>query len=103
MEDLSVIQAHKFCSNHKKALLNDKKCGCFFCLEIFDPKEITDWVDDTERTAICPYCDVDSVIGESSGYPITKEFQTKMKKYWFIDNSFPGRFSDLRNNSSDCL
>ena len=83
MEDIRIIEAHKFSSNHKKELLNDQKCGCFFCLKIFGPKEITDWIKDTEGTAICPYCGVDSVIGESSGFPMTKEFLSKMYEYWF--------------------
>ena len=83
MEDNRIIEAHKFCSNHKKELLNDKKCGCFYCLEIFDPKEIKIWIKDKSGTALCPYCGIDSVIGESSGYPITKEFLQKMKEQWF--------------------
>ncbi len=37
----------------------------------------------TSGTAICPYCRVDSIIGESSKYPITKEFLKMMKEYWF--------------------
>ena len=28
-------------------------------------------------------CDIDSVIGDSSGFPITKEFLKKMNEYWF--------------------
>lgn len=79
----SVIAAHKYSSNHKDKLLNDSACGCFYCLEIFSPKDIKDWLKDTSGTAVCPYCGVDSVIGESSGYPITKEFLKKMKDYWF--------------------
>lgn len=80
--------AHKFCSNHKPELEKDSVCGCFCCLEIFHPSEITEWIiEDTKidwrGTAICPYCSVDSVIGESSGYPITKEFLEKMQEYWF--------------------
>ncbi|MEG1285354.1 MAG: cytoplasmic protein [Romboutsia sp.] len=78
------IEAHKYSSNHRKSLENDKKCGCFYCLKIFNTKEIEEWVDDTENgTAICPYCDIDSVIGESSGYPIEKEFLKRMMEYWF--------------------
>lgn len=77
------IEAHKFSSNHKEELLKDKKCGCFFCATIFDPKEIVEWIPDEQGTAICPYCGIDSVIGESSGYPITKEFLRKMRDYWF--------------------
>ena len=81
MED--YIKAHEFSSDHKEQILKDEKCGCFFCLRIFNPNEIVDWIEDEKGTAICPYCDIDSVIGESSGYPITKEFLKKMKEYYF--------------------
>ena len=75
--------AHKYSSNHKASLLKDTKCGCFFCLKIFSPTEIEEWIDDVEGTAICPYCGIDSIIGESSGYPITTGFLSEMNKYWF--------------------
>ena len=81
MED--YIKAHEFSSNHKEQILKDEKCGCFFCLRIFNPNEIVEWIEDEKGTAICPYCGIDSVIGESSRYPITKEFLKKMKEYWF--------------------
>ncbi|MGX8833683.1 hypothetical protein ACWG0P_05660 [Amedibacillus sp. YH-ame6] len=81
MED--HIKAHQYSSSHRKELLKDSKCGCFYCLSIFEPKEIENWVEDEGGTAICPYCDIDSVIGESSGFPITKEFLEKMHDYWF--------------------
>lgn len=64
-------------------MLQDAKCGCFYYLNIFSPQEIVDWVEDMEGTTICPYCSIDSIIGESSGYPITKEFLTEMNQYWF--------------------
>jgi hypothetical protein len=78
-----VIDAHEFSINNGEELMRENKCGCFYCLEIFDPKEIEEWADDAVGTAICPFCGIDSVIGESSGYPITKEFLEAMKKYWF--------------------
>ena len=82
------IKAHEYSCNHMMALKKDKICGCFYCLKIFDQSEITEWLifdNDADRygTAKCPYCGIDSVIGESSGYPITKEFLKKMNKYWF--------------------
>ena len=80
MED--YIKAHKYSALNKEQLKNDAVCGCFCCLRIFPPKEIKRWADRGETT-ICPYCCVDSVIGESSGYPITKEFLKKMNEYWF--------------------
>ena len=76
------IDAHRFSANHKEALQKDSLCGCFYCLKIFHPSEIEDWIEDKSGTAQCPYCGIDSVIGESSGYPITESFLRKMKEYW---------------------
>jgi hypothetical protein len=77
------ITAHKFSSNHKAQILKDEKCGCFYCHAIFNPQKIEEWVEDISGTAICPYCGIDSIIGESSGFPITDEFLRKMSEYWF--------------------
>lgn len=81
-------RAHSASSNHMAQLKQDRLCGCFYCLRIYDPAEIEEWIIDDnpidkDGTAICPYCGVDSVIGESSGYPLTNEFLKKMKKAWF--------------------
>lgn len=88
----AAIEAHKYSSNNKPLLKNDKKCGCFYCLNIFDPKEIEEYIEDDNPcdeygTALCPYCDVDSVLPESAGYPLTKEFLSKMYKVWFDSGS----------------
>ncbi|RDU38033.1 cytoplasmic protein [Neobacillus piezotolerans] len=74
--------AHRFSSHHREELVKDKKCGCFYCLKIFNPSEISAWTDN-ENTAICPYCGIDSIIGESLGFPITELFLKEMHKYWF--------------------
>ena len=84
----AYIEAHKYSCNHMEELKKDKVCGCFYCLTVFSPEEIESWLiadNDADRlgTAICPYCGIDSVIGESSGYPITKEFLKKMNEHWF--------------------
>ena len=82
-----IIASHMFSSNHKENLSRDKKCGCFYCLEVFDPSKITEWLNEENGfpggTALCPFCGVDSIIGESSGYPISKSFLIKMYDYWF--------------------
>ena len=83
MNSNDIIVAHKFSSNHKEELQKDKLCGCFYCLKIFDPKEIKFWIKDTNGTALCPYCGIDSVIGAHSGFPVTTEFLSEMRKYWF--------------------
>ncbi len=75
-------KVHKYSNNHREELSHDKKSGCFYCLKIFSPKKIKRWIDNNQ-TALCPYCDIDSIIGESSGFPITKSFLKQMHKYWF--------------------
>jgi len=82
-EEQDIIIAHQFSSNHQAQLLQDKICGCFYCLQIFSPEKINYWIKDPGGTAVCPYCGIDAIIGKSSGYPITKDFLSKMKHYWF--------------------
>lgn len=84
INDEDIITAHIYSSGHRNELEKDKLCGCFYCCKVFNPNEIKDWIKDKNGdTAICPYCGIDSIIGESSGYPITKEFLKKMYDYWF--------------------
>ena len=81
-----LIKAHEYCTNNKSEIFNNNICGCFYCLKIFNPKEIESWLA-IEETALCPYCGIDSVIANNSGYRIFLRFLKKMNKYWF-KNSF---------------
>lgn len=88
MNKIDLERAHRYSNNHKPELEKDHVCGCFYCMEIFAPSEIKKWIfgdNDCDRlgTAICPRCGVDSIIGESSGFPITKEFLKEMYDRWF--------------------
>ena len=78
-----VTLAHKFSIHNRKQLGKSKKCGCFYCGEIFTPDEITNYLNEGCGTALCPRCGIDSVIGDSSGYPITEDFMQKMHERWF--------------------
>jgi hypothetical protein len=89
-----IRAAHKHCSNHRDEIMGSDTCGCFYCLRIFEPSEITTWaggyIDENGRDtsgaepfALCPGCRIDSVVGSASGLPITKEFLTEMRRYWF--------------------
>jgi hypothetical protein len=74
--------AHRFSSHQRNELEADNICGCFYCMKIYSPSEITEWWDN-EDTAVCPFCGIDSVIGESSGFPITEQFLKGMNKELF--------------------
>jgi hypothetical protein len=80
--DKQFEDAHGFSSRHREKLEHDEVCGCFHCQKIFSPSLIVEWVDD-ENTAVCPFCGIDSIIGVSSGFPITKNFLMKMHNVWF--------------------
>lgn len=79
--------AHKAALCNKDVLEKDSRCGCFYCRRIFSPFQIEEWCLEEEGgeevTAICPYCGIDSVIAESSGYPLTDAFLETMRKGWF--------------------
>ena len=80
------IKAHGYSDNHRVSLEKDRLCGCFYCIKIFSPTLIKEWILDENGTAMCPYCGIDSIIGESSGYLITEDFLSEMNKYWFGEN-----------------
>ena len=76
--------AHKWSDNNIKAVLRSKKCGCFHCGRIFDASEIYNSKYGLDyKFALCPYCGIDSVIPDASGYPITEEFLEGMRNTWF--------------------
>lgn len=82
--DPNVKKAHAFCAGHRKKLVEDSVCGCFYCIRRFHPTEIETWIDENSGgTALCPYCGIDSVIGSYIGYPLTDEFLQQMHDYWF--------------------
>ena len=76
------VIAHQHSINHREELERSTLCGCFDCLHIFPPTEIEEWIDEDD-TALCPKCGIDSVIGDASGYEISREFLKKMMDYWF--------------------
>ena len=85
--EIEYKAAHKYSFRHRQQILDSNTCGCFYCLAIYPPIEIRDWVDENEckigQTALCPKCGIDSVIGDKSGIPITYEFLRGMKEVWF--------------------
>ena len=87
MYDAELEAAHKHCGSHRAEITRSDRCGCFYCLTVFTPEEVTDWVDWSSNaegvTALCPRCGIDSVLGSGSGYPINREFLRRMQTYWF--------------------
>ncbi len=86
MAETEHIEAHKHCAMHRDEIEASDLCGCFYCKSIFQPSEIASWIDELDsprKTALCPRCGIDSVIGSASGFPITEEFLWRMYRHWF--------------------
>ncbi|MDF1661697.1 MAG: hypothetical protein P1V97_07985 [Planctomycetota bacterium] len=46
-------------------LESSQSCGCYFCLSVYSPQLIQRWID-SNQTALCPHCGIDSVISGDS-------------------------------------
>jgi hypothetical protein len=77
-----IHQAAKFAMRNKSEIDFATKCGCYYCLAVFEPKEINEWTDGGE-TALCPRCSIDSVIADVTGIALTEENLRKAHDYWF--------------------
>lgn len=78
------VRAHRHSFRNRNELLLSRRCGCFYCGAIFSPAEVKEWVDEEEgKTALCPRCGIDAVIGANSDYPINADFLGLMAKHWF--------------------
>ncbi len=77
--------AHRESMYNECAVRRSQLCACFYCVKIFDPSQIVDWVDegsDTERTAACPECEIDSIL--DGRFPITNpNFLNQMYERFF--------------------
>ncbi|HEY1939669.1 MAG TPA: hypothetical protein VGJ33_17195 [Candidatus Angelobacter sp.] len=74
--------AHKHSFKNRDEIDKSTHCGCFYCEKNFPPAEIWEWVDD-EQTAMCPFCGIDSVLGNFHGFELSKEFLHSMNERWF--------------------
>jgi hypothetical protein len=69
-----IAAAKKHAENNEDEIQASDECGCFHCLEIFSKDEIEDWTETEEgRSAVCPRCDVEAVVGDASGLALTEE------------------------------
>jgi hypothetical protein len=82
-----IQAAHRHSIHHRDEITHSNLCGCFYCCATFPPSDVTEWVDEGSdghgQTALCPKCGIDSVIGDRSGFPLSRDFLLEMNSYWF--------------------
>jgi hypothetical protein len=82
----SVLEAaHDRSFRNKETMEKSELAGCFYCCRVYPTSQVKRYVRENEHghTAVCPHCSIDSVLGDSAGYPLTPEFLRTMHSYWF--------------------
>ena len=82
MNKKELENAHRHSFRNRVEIEQSLKCGCFSCGSIFDATEVEDYIDDG-KTALCPYCSVDSVIGDASGAELNPILLSELKQMYF--------------------
>ena len=74
----------KHAEDNEIEIVQSKRCGCFFCRQVYDARTVQEWIDDERGvTALCPECGMDAVIGDASGIEITKPLMKEMNLLFF--------------------
>ena len=81
MDEVELKSAHSHSYHNRGEIEQSSLCGCFSCKRTFLSSEVEDFIDDGE-TALCPYCGVDAVIGDASGFQPSEDFLRKMQERW---------------------
>ena len=97
MLEHTMRYAHKFCNQNYEYLKEEQTCRCIYCLKEFNSKEISDIDICADDTVLCPYCWIDAVIGEKSGFTFSNEEAKKMQNFFFKNyiNGMSEHMNDL--------
>ena len=90
--------AHKRAFGNRAEIVESQFCGCFSCFAKFPSSEVWEWIHqglDTEETGFCPYCMLDTAIGDASGFPVqNQEFLRAMNERFFGEPPFHDQIKD---------
>jgi len=89
-DNFNLVKIHMRSGWNEETISKSELCGCFSCENIFPKVDIIKWINEPSfslrgagRTALCPYCNIDSVLPESNSYEITSSLLASMNKRWF--------------------
>jgi hypothetical protein len=82
MNEQHIKNAPSMTMRNRNAVEESEVCGCYYCLSVFSKHDIVDWTDNSQ-TAICPKCNVDSVLAQSHGISLEQDVLQKIHDYWF--------------------
>lgn len=79
-----IIELHELASKHRDLVEASTRLGCFYCetLWLKSEKPVEKWID-REKTAMCPWCEIDSVLPSAMPVPLTPQLLRDMHAFWF--------------------
>jgi hypothetical protein len=84
VEELKATYSHSI--RNEESILKSDFCGCFHCISIFPATDIklSEMMVEKDgfKTAICPICGIDSVLGDTS-VEITAELLEALSEHYF--------------------
>ena len=81
-EDSKLYHSHTLRNQQEIAL--SEYCHCISCCKSYPSSIVMDFIKDGDgETALCPYCGIDSVIGDACGLVIDQEILTALNNRWF--------------------
>ena len=80
--ELNAFYTHSI--KNEESILKSDFCGCFHCISILAATDIKEMMVEKDgfKTAICPICGIDSVLGDAS-VEISAELIESMNEYYF--------------------
>lgn len=85
MNKRQIVALHDFCTANMELVGRSTLCGCFHCKEVFAADTISSSCPEPrfdDRTAICPFCDVDSILPDAT-VMLSAELLQIMHQEWF--------------------
>ena len=77
----AIAYAEDRTQHNRRAVEDDRLCGCAHCLNFFPGRLVREWVNVSEDeedwaldTAACPYCGHDAVLASIEGWPMSVPF-----------------------------
>lgn len=71
-----------YATANRDKLKISKYAACYYCKQIYPASEVVEFCD-SETTALCPKCGIDSVLSDQSPYEFKIEVLEELNQFWF--------------------
>lgn len=72
----NILSYWQYVTNNKEKIIKSKCVYCIYCKKKYDAKFIKKYTDNNS-TAMCCYCNVDSVVGDAETINVTSQLLNK--------------------------